>query len=28
MVSHLPAAEQAGTMVQGPEVQANGEPIF
>ena len=28
MVNHLPAAEQAGTTVQGPEVQANGEPIF
>jgi penicillin-binding protein 1A len=28
MVNHLPSAEQAGTMVQGPEVQANGEPIF
>jgi penicillin-binding protein 1A len=28
MVNHLPSAEQAGTTVQGPEVQANGEPIF
>ena len=28
MVNHLPAADQAGNLVQGPEGQPSGEPIF
>ena len=28
MVNHLPSAEQAGNVAQGPEGQATGEPIF
>jgi penicillin-binding protein 1A len=28
MVNHLPSAEQAGNLVQGPEGQATSEPIF
>ena len=28
MVNHLPSAEQAGNLAQGPEAQATSEPIF
>ena len=28
MVDHLPSADQAGTVAQGPEGQASSEPIF
>jgi penicillin-binding protein 1A len=28
MVNHLPAANEAGNLAQGPEAQASGEPIF
>jgi membrane carboxypeptidase/penicillin-binding protein len=28
MVDHLPSADQAGSLVQGPEAQASSEPIF
>jgi penicillin-binding protein 1A len=28
MVNHLPSAEQAGNLAQGPEGQASAEPIF
>jgi len=27
-VNHLPSAEQAGNLAQGPEAQATSEPIF
>jgi penicillin-binding protein 1A len=28
LVDHLPSADQAGSLVQGPETQASSEPIF
>jgi len=28
MVNHLPSAEQAGNLTQGPENQTSAEPIF
>ena len=28
MVDHLPSADQAGDLAQGPEGQASSEPIF
>jgi hypothetical protein len=28
LVDHLPSAEQAGNLTQGPEAQASSEPIF